>query len=479
MSATAVKSALAQQLTKVSQKTWRTGLCLALADTLAVALAAIFSLVLFQLWSSPWSSLLKALLPALSTLLVFAVLGLYPVIALNPALEFQRVIVGSALGYAIAAGILSLRQAATAVSLARYAVAATVTILFVFACRSLCHTLCCAFSWWRTPVVLFGSGPDARAVCRTLRRQCTGLKLVGVFDENPVHWPELEREQVHVGTPEYAAQFAHHAGVSHAIVASSALTGSQLADLIQRYAACFRHVLVLPGLPGSSRVRVETRAVGGMVGIHLTQNLLDRRAHLMKRSLDLLLAPLIALPLLPFFALICLAVRLSSRGPIFYGHVRIGRGRSTFKAWKFRTMHQNADHILSACLERDPELRHQWENNQKLKRDPRVTLIGRVLRKTSLDEIPQLWNVVTGDMSFVGPRPIVAAEVPRYGRSFEDYAQVRPGLTGLWQVSGRNNTTYQDRVEFDEYYVRNWSVWLDLYIIGRTLKTVLLAEGAY
>ena len=121
----------------------------------------------------------------------------------------------------------------------------------------------------------------------------------------------------------------------------------------------------------------------------------------------------------------------------------------------------------------------EWQRDQKLKNDPRVTPVGRFLRKTSLDELPQLWNVLKGEMSLVGPRPIVQAEIEKYGQCFRNYARVRPGITGLWQVSGRNNTTYDQRISFDEYYVRNWSVWLDLYILVKTISVVITGYGAY
>src|SRR5262249_13099512 len=182
---------------------------------------------------------------------------------------------------------------------------------------------------------------------------------------------------------------------------------------------------------------------------------------------------------LPLFLVICALIRLSGPGPIFYGQRRIGRGHRTFTAWKFRSMMIHADKVLADYLARNPEAAEEWERGHKLRNDPRVTRIGRFLRRTSLDELPQLWNILCGEMSLVGPRPIVEGEIEKYGEVFELYTQVRPGVTGLWQVSGRNNTTYQERIEFDEYYVKNWSVWLDVYILGCTVKAVLLSEGAY
>ena len=164
---------------------------------------------------------------------------------------------------------------------------------------------------------------------------------------------------------------------------------------------------------------------------------------------------------------------------MLYAQTRIGRDGHYFKAWKFRTMQQNAEQILAHYLQLHPELKSSWEQDHKLKDDPRITRVGRVLRRTSLDELPQLWNVLRGEMSMVGPRPIVDEEVWRYAERFKLYLKVSPGITGLWQVSGRNDTTYEERVNLDAYYVRNWSVWLDIYIMARTIWVVIVGDGAY
>jgi lipopolysaccharide/colanic/teichoic acid biosynthesis glycosyltransferase len=142
-------------------------------------------------------------------------------------------------------------------------------------------------------------------------------------------------------------------------------------------------------------------------------------------------------------------------------------------------MVSNADQFLQKYLEENPELLEEWETTQKLKEDPRITRMGHFLRRFSIDELPQIWNVLKGDMSLVGPRPIVNEEAARYAESFQFYKKVKPGVTGLWQVSGRNNTTYKERVRLDEYYVRNWSIWLDYYILTQTIRVVLQGDGAY
>ncbi len=199
----------------------------------------------------------------------------------------------------------------------------------------------------------------------------------------------------------------------------------------------------------------------------------------LKRAFDLAIVICILPIMVPLLLAIGLLVRLSSKGPIFYGQSRVGRKGRGFKAWKFRTMIPDADRVLLKYLEDHPEAGAEWAATHKLKRDPRITWVGRWLRILSLDELPQIWNVLVADMSLVGPRPIVAAEIDKYADRYYQYMQVMPGVTGLWQVSGRNNTTYKERVDLDAYYVQNWSVWLDMYILACTVKVVLLGEGAY
>lgn len=203
------------------------------------------------------------------------------------------------------------------------------------------------------------------------------------------------------------------------------------------------------------------------------------RYRVVKRGLDLLLVVALLPILLPLCAAIALCVRLSSHGPTFFPHRRIRRHGAFFSMWKFRTMCVNSTEVLENYLREHPEARAEWKKNHKLKRDPRVTPVGNFLRRTSLDELPQLWNVLSGTMSLVGPRPIVAAEVEKYGDFFVDYCAVKPGITGLWQVSGRSRTSYAQRVQLDHRYARQWSLSIDLLILVRTLHSVVNQDGAY
>jgi Undecaprenyl-phosphate galactose phosphotransferase WbaP len=209
----------------------------------------------------------------------------------------------------------------------------------------------------------------------------------------------------------------------------------------------------------------------------LDRNLVPKNG--MARVLDISMILLAAPYILLAFLVIMILIKLDSKGPVFYRQARIGRQGRKFYVYKFRTMVQNADEILQTYLNNSPELKAEWLATHKLKQDPRVTGVGAVLRKLSLDELPQLWNIWIGDMSVIGPRPIVDAEIEKYGKCFDLYIQIRPGLTGLWQVSGRNNTTYERRVELDEYYILNRSLKLDLQILWKTVFVVLKKDGAY
>lgn len=199
----------------------------------------------------------------------------------------------------------------------------------------------------------------------------------------------------------------------------------------------------------------------------------------LKRFFDIVGA-LVGLVLLgPLFLMIALLIKFTDGGSIFYGHSRVGHNGNEFSCLKFRTMVEDGERVLTDYLGRNPEMRQEWEETRKLKNDPRVTRVGAVLRKLSLDELPQLINIMRGDMSIVGPRPVVDEELSYYGRAAQFYLRSRPGLTGLWQISGRNDVSYDSRVAFDRHYVENWSFGQDVWIIVRTVPAVCAQRGSY
>jgi len=200
-----------------------------------------------------------------------------------------------------------------------------------------------------------------------------------------------------------------------------------------------------------------------------------------KRLFDIMFSLLVLILFSPVYLILASLIALSSEGPIFYVQERVGKNYKPFNCIKFRTMVSNADELLMQIMETSPHLRQEFEANFKLKKDPRITKIGWFLRITSLDEFPQFWNVLKGDMSVVGPRPLVAEELPKYGVHIDQILTIRPGITGLWQVSGRNDIPYPRRVQIDLYYVKFRNFWLDLWIVLKTIGVVIIpkSNGAY
>ena len=315
-------------------------------------------------------------------------------------------------------------------------------------------------------------------IIRALRRDVAlGLRPVVVLDDGLTSGT-CEGVPL-AGNLERAKAVAQERGLRHAIVAMPGASADLLRRLESANREVYPHLLVVPKICGFVAAGVNGRDLGGVLGLQVRRNLLLKTPRAIKRSTDLLLSLVLAVPMGALVLVLALAIKLDSPGPVFFGHARIGRGGRTFKAWKFRSMVSNSKEVLERLLAESPEARAEWAADHKLRNDPRVTRVGKFLRLTSLDELPQAWNVIWGEMSFIGPRPIVADEIAKYGEVIEMYHQVRPGISGLWQVSGRNDTTYEERVGFDDYYVRNWSVWLDLHILIRTVKVVLFGKGAY
>ncbi len=248
-------------------------------------------------------------------------------------------------------------------------------------------------------------------------------------------------------------------------------------DAVIRLCSCL--LIVPPRKEGAKKYWFAPRVLGNTEAFLVRQNLSDSRRHHVKRCLDIFLASIVLMCAVPLFAMLIIWIRLGSNGPAIYKQKRIGQGGKPICIYKFRTMVCNADAVLGEYLRNNPALQEEWDKDRKLRNDPRITNAGHFLRKTSLDELPQLFNVVLGTMSLVGPRPIVEEEIPRYGDVYFDYTDVKPGITGLWQISGRNNTTYEERISYDHYYVTHWSVWLDLWILIRTVPVALRGEGAY
>ena len=269
--------------------------------------------------------------------------------------------------------------------------------------------------------------------------------------------------------------------ISDLVIALENSSEEEISHFINRMQHRAVNVLYVPEATGISVMCTELVHLfsAQTLALEIRNNLEAPFNYLLKRCLDYLGA-LILLPLvIPLTAIVAIAVKLDSPGPAIFAQERLGKKRQPFLCYKFRTMYIDADERLKQLLRKDPKAREEWEKYWKLKNDPRVTRVGRFLRKTSLDELPQIFNVLRGEMSLVGPRPYLPREEEKMGDYCNVILLVPPGITGLWQVSGRNHTTYHHRLALDSWYVRNWTPWLDVIILFRTLKVVFLRQGAY
>lgn len=242
----------------------------------------------------------------------------------------------------------------------------------------------------------------------------------------------------------------------------------------------YRFVSVIPTLRGLPLYSTDMSFLFSydVILLRINNNLAKRSSRLLKRIMDIMLSLFFILLLSPLLISIFFIIWKSGRN-VVYGHSRIGQNGKKFNCWKFRSMVIDSEKVLSDLLNNDPEARKEWETNFKLRNDPRITKIGKFLRQTSLDELPQLFNVLLGQMSLVGPRPIIEEELAYYQDDVDYYLMAKPGMTGLWQVSGRNNVDYETRVYFDSWYVKNWSLWNDIAILFKTVEVVLKKKGAY
>ena len=333
--------------------------------------------------------------------------------------------------------------------------------------------------WWGEPALIVGDGTGWQEIVRFVQ-DCPqrGLRMVGSLGvAEALAVPSAETKS----KSPTSTGLGRLIGEIHPDWVIVAAPDQDMTVVRKVVSACagVRNIVILNGAAAIPTLWTRSYECAGMFGTHLQDRLLSRRMQFLKRAVDIVGALAIGLLALPAMIVAAIIIKIRSPGPVFYQHVRVGRGGRWFKTLKFRTMVKDADRVLKDYLARHPELQEEWDRDHKLRHDPRIIpVVGRLLRLTSLDELPQLWNVLRGEMSLVGPRPIVSEEVAKYQSWYSLYTQVRPGLTGLWQVSGRNGTSYEDRVRLDAYYVMNWSPWMDMYILLRTVRTVLWCEGA-
>ena len=334
---------------------------------------------------------------------------------------------------------------------------------------------------FQTPVLFVGAGRTAELVIQSLKRQAGGgYRVLGFIDDHPTS-ERLAKEYRILGRFANVERVISMTGVQHVLITAPGLSPSEQVNMVTRIQPLVKNVAFVPDFFGAPVDSMEAESLGEskVVFLKVRNNMAHWYNRAFKRFFDLFVSLLGMLFVLPIGCVIALLIYLDSPGAIIFSHRRVGRDGKEFSCYKFRSMIPNAKEALEEYLSTHPEAREEWERDFKLKDDPRVTRVGAFLRKTSLDELPQFINVIKGEMSLVGPRPIVKDEIKYYGHYFQDFCMVPPGITGVWQVSGRSDTTYEERVQMDSWYVRNWSVWIDMVYLLKTVGVVVARKGAY
>jgi Undecaprenyl-phosphate galactose phosphotransferase WbaP len=464
---------------RVATHPWWTVAMLVLADALALTLAWLFSVWGRTCFDGEISWMLYVKLwPVLGLfLLVYAAVDLYPAIFLSSTEELRRTTWTTSLLYLGIGALTFLMRGAEVYSRAVFLSGWVLSLVFIPASRAIVRGFFAPCAWWGYSVVVMGAGKTGSMVVRNLRQwPSLGFKVLAVLDDDPAKQSQIHDVPV-IGGLEYAPLFAKKFGIDYAIFAMPGVQRERLLELLEQYGQTFPHLFIIPDLFGFSSLWVNAKDLGGILGLEVCQNLFDPWAQRVKKCLDIVSVVLSSVFMLPLILLIALLCKLDSRGPAFFVQERLGKDGRRFMALKFRTMYSDAEEKLQELLQANPLLRQEYEVYHKLRQDPRVTRIGRFLRKTSLDELPQLWNILKGEMSLVGPRAYMPKELPKMRNAEKVILRVQPGLTGLWQVSGRNRLTFDQRLDLDIYYVRNWSLWFDIYILASTVHVLFWDNG--
>jgi Undecaprenyl-phosphate galactose phosphotransferase WbaP len=418
--------------------------------------------------------------PYLPVFIVFFVMfRLYPGIALAPADELRNFTLSSLLAHGGVIFSRYIEDAEFDIISAAFIVSFCFSPVILLTCRSLTHFILRKAKIKGIPAVIYGSGNTWKIVAdQLLKTRRLGYVPVLILDNSPDNGDDYRGIPIIHDTgvgPEIVGRF----NIKMAIIAMSGISQGELARLINDSVSAFRYNVLIPDFVNVANIWMSVRDFDGILGFATTHRLRMSWNLTIKRCLDMGLVIVGGIIIFPLLLAIALLIKLSSPGPVLYKHKRLGQNGRELYVYKFRSMVANADEKLKAMLETDPKLRAEWDINFKLKDDPRITGIGKFLRRTSFDEFPQLINIIKGEMSLVGPRPVTQGEVERYGEDFHRIFSVKPGLTGLWQVSGRSDTDYEERIAYDSYYLQSWSVWIDIWVLYKTIGVIFRGKGAY
>lgn len=331
------------------------------------------------------------------------------------------------------------------------------------------------------PILIIGAGKVATRLVEGITHDAgMGYKIIGFLEDKPEGKPLLERYPLLGGFAD-AERVIKETGVNYVTITATKMYRDEMNGLVYRIQPLVKHLMVVPNVIGIPMcgLQVESLFSERLMVLRTHNNLANWFNRVMKFVFDYVLTIVGVIPACVLLGLVALKVQRDSPGPIMYNADRIGRNGKLFKCYKFRSMYVNSDEILEKYLAENPEEREKWNKYHKLDNDPRVTPFGVLMRKTSIDELPQIFNVLRGEMSLVGPRPYLPREQDEMGNYLNIITSVRPGITGMWQVSGRSEIDFVSRMEMDSWYICNWNIWLDLMLLWKTVKVVLCGKGAY
>jgi exopolysaccharide biosynthesis polyprenyl glycosylphosphotransferase len=501
-------------------------LVLLIGDTLSFLIAFIlatsirFALIPVMGGSINWQVFLPLLYTNLfSLLIIYSLTGLYPGFGRTAVEEMRQIFYSLLLGYGVLGLAFYLQKVAPNFSRSVFVMGWAFAFLINLTVRVIIRNRASLLSWWGVPVIIIGHSVESHDVIqRLLRSRRLGLKPVLLLDESANFSTagdlNSSGEETHTkpstiqGVPvinsrEQMVEIATRHKINYAVfiepLKDSPTMRSPLSARSQEnqgiehknhdedfrsqldlrwLSKFFPTVLVVLASSELGSLWVRTVDLEGRLTLQASYHLLNKQAIILKRAFDLILGVSFTILCIPLFLLIALLIKLDSRGSIIYTQERIGRDGKLIKYLKFRTMQINAEQRLDELLAKNPQAREEYDTYHKLAQDPRVTRVGKLLRKFSLDELPQLFHVIMGDLSLVGPRAYMFSECPDMGDYQNLILQVQPGMTGWWQVMGRQTTTFQQRLQLDEYYLSNWSLWLDIYILLKTGWVVIKGIGA-
>lgn len=459
----------------ISTSQWGTLVTFVLGDVVAL-LCVLLATRLLGNWAFPTYEVGIILLGSIlivGTILVFTIAGLYKARFTHPALEMRRMSLLTLFGVAGVGATVYMATGSGRATLLLIAAGVLGSVVLPVQ-RAFARVLFAQTSWWGVPAVIVSSGGSGRTLLTTLRQWPEiGVRPVALLTDTPSDDVGLIQ-----GGHEQAQVLARRFGIPYVILDMPALSHTKRVKLLASYSKFFDHVFVVNEPTGAPALWTTSRSGDGLFGYGVRNIALRPSARFTKRLVDLIGATAGLVLLGPVLAAIAIWIRKGSSGSVIYSQERMGRKGRIVTILKFRTMYEDAEQKLAEILDSDPARRREYERFHKLEDDPRVTPVGKILRRYSLDELPQIVNVLRGDISLVGPRAYMPSELAHMNGLSGAVLQCPPGMTGLWQVSGRNHLSFDQRVSLDVHYVQNWSPWLDLYLLIRTVPTVLTGKGA-